>query len=64
MQCKPIENCHMENTILGKNFNLGTTTSLFHVFSRKGLGSLLGIYLILGKTIVLILSKLVIFLKT
>jgi hypothetical protein len=28
------------------------------------LGSLLGIYLILGKTIVLILSKLVIFLKT
>jgi hypothetical protein len=33
MQYKPIENCHMENAILGKDFNLGTTNSFFHVFN-------------------------------
>jgi hypothetical protein len=64
MQYKPIENCHMENTILGKDFNLGMSSSLFHAFTPKGLGPMLGIYLIFGKTIVLILLKLVIFLKT
>jgi len=34
MHYKPIENCHMENAILGKDFNLGTTNFLFHVFTH------------------------------
>jgi hypothetical protein len=54
----------VENIILGKDFNLGMTSSLFHVFTLKRLGPTLGIYLIFVKAIVLILSKLVIFLKT
>jgi hypothetical protein len=32
---KPIENCHVENVVLGKDFNLGTTSSLFHVFTPR-----------------------------
>ncbi len=35
MQYKPIKNCHVENVILGKDFNLGTTSSLFHVFTHE-----------------------------
>jgi hypothetical protein len=33
MQYKPIEDCHVENAILRKDFNLGTTSSIFHVFT-------------------------------
>jgi len=33
VQYKPIENCHMENTILEKDFNLGAIDSLFHAFT-------------------------------
>ncbi len=29
MQYKLIENCHVENVVLGKNFNLGMTRSFF-----------------------------------
>jgi hypothetical protein len=29
MDCKPIENCHLENAILGKDFNLGAIGSFF-----------------------------------
>ncbi len=32
MKYKPIENCHMKNVVLGKDFNLGAIGSLFHVF--------------------------------
>jgi hypothetical protein len=32
MRYKPIEKCHMENAILGKDLNLGATSSLFHAF--------------------------------
>jgi hypothetical protein len=32
MQYKLIENCHMENAVLGKDFNLGATSSFFHAF--------------------------------
>jgi hypothetical protein len=27
---KPIENCHVENVVLEKDFNLGTTSSFLH----------------------------------
>jgi hypothetical protein len=30
MQYKPIKNCHVENTIIGKDYNLGATGSFFH----------------------------------
>ncbi len=33
MQYNPIKNYHMENVVLGKDFNLGTTSSFFHVFT-------------------------------
>jgi hypothetical protein len=33
MQYKPIENYHVENEILKKDFNLGTTSSFFHAFT-------------------------------
>ncbi len=33
MQYKPIENYHVENAILGKDFNLGMTGSFFHAFT-------------------------------
>ncbi len=32
MHYKLIVNCQMENAILGKDFNLGTTDSFFHDF--------------------------------
>ncbi len=34
MQYKWIENCHVENVVLGKEFDLGVTSSLFHVFTH------------------------------
>jgi hypothetical protein len=34
MQYKPIENYYVENVVLGKDFNLGATGSLFHVFAQ------------------------------
>jgi hypothetical protein len=34
MQYKPIKICHVENTIIGKDFNLGVTCSFFHVFTH------------------------------
>jgi len=34
MQYKPIENCEMENAILGKDFNLGAISFLFHIFTH------------------------------
>jgi hypothetical protein len=33
MQYKPIKNYHMENAILGKDFNLGATRFFFHAFT-------------------------------
>jgi hypothetical protein len=33
MQYKPIKNCHVENADLGKDFNLGVTSSLFQAFT-------------------------------
>jgi len=33
MEYKPIENYHVENAILGKDFNLGATSFLFHAFT-------------------------------
>jgi hypothetical protein len=32
MQYKPIENYHMKNAILGKDFNISVTRSFSHVF--------------------------------
>ncbi len=37
MQYKPIENYHVENTVLGKDFNFGATSSLFHAFTQGSL---------------------------
>jgi hypothetical protein len=37
MHYKPIEICHVENAILGKDFNLGATGSFFLMLSPKGL---------------------------
>jgi hypothetical protein len=34
MEYKPIENCHMENVVFGKDFNLGTISSIFHAFTQ------------------------------
>jgi hypothetical protein len=31
---KPIENCHVENVIFGKEFNLGASSFLFHAFTH------------------------------
>jgi hypothetical protein len=31
---KPIENCHLENVVLGKDFNFGTTSSFLHDFTH------------------------------
>jgi hypothetical protein len=33
MQSKPIENYHVENAILAKDFNLGVIGSFFHAFT-------------------------------
>jgi transposase len=33
MQYKPIVNYHMENVVLGKQFNLGVIGSFFHAFT-------------------------------
>jgi hypothetical protein len=33
MQYKPIENCHVENVVLKKDFNLSVIGSLFHAFT-------------------------------
>jgi hypothetical protein len=33
MQYKPIKNYNVENAVLGKDFNLGTTVSFFHAFT-------------------------------
>jgi hypothetical protein len=35
MQSKLIKNYHVENVVLGKDFNLGATSSFFHVFTLK-----------------------------
>jgi len=37
MQYKPIENCHMANAVLGKDFNLGMIDFLFHLFTHNEL---------------------------
>jgi hypothetical protein len=34
MQYKPMQNYHMENVVLGKDFNLGVTGSFFHAFTH------------------------------
>jgi hypothetical protein len=34
MQYKPVENCHMENAVFKKDFNLGTTSSFFDAFTQ------------------------------
>jgi hypothetical protein len=36
MQYKPIKIFHVENAILGKDFNLGVTSSFFHAFIHMG----------------------------
>jgi hypothetical protein len=36
MKCKLIENYHMENAILGKDFNLGAISFFFHFFTPRG----------------------------
>jgi hypothetical protein len=36
MQCKPIENYHVENVVLGKDFNLDMIGCLFHAFTPIG----------------------------
>jgi hypothetical protein len=43
MQYKPIENYHMENVVLKKDFNLGATSFFFHAFTHMdyNLGSTL-----------------------
>jgi len=33
IQYKPIKNCHVENAIRKKDFNLGASNSFFHVFT-------------------------------
>jgi hypothetical protein len=33
MHYTPLENCHVENGILGKDFNLGVIGSFFHAFT-------------------------------
>ncbi len=33
MQYKPIENHHMENEVIGNDFNLGMIDFLFHAFT-------------------------------
>jgi hypothetical protein len=33
MQFEPIENCHVKNTIIEKDFKLGMTGFLFHAFT-------------------------------
>jgi hypothetical protein len=43
MHYKPIENCQMENAILGKDFDLGTTNSFFHVFIPWECGMIFGL---------------------
>jgi hypothetical protein len=35
MQYKPIENCHMKNVIVRKDFNLDATGSFFHAFTLE-----------------------------
>jgi len=35
MQYKPIENCHMKNLIVRKDFNLDATNSFFHAHPWK-----------------------------
>jgi len=39
MQYKPIENYHMENVVLGKDFNLGVIGSFFCAFTHQALFS-------------------------
>jgi hypothetical protein len=50
MQYKFIENYHVENAILGKDFNLGPIGSFFHAFTL--LHFLLGSFYFLGGSIV------------
>jgi hypothetical protein len=38
MQYKPIESCHVENAVIGKDFKLGTISFLFHVFTQNACG--------------------------
>jgi hypothetical protein len=35
MKYKPIENCHIENTVLGKDLNLGVIGSFCHAFTLQ-----------------------------
>jgi len=46
MQYKPIKNYHMENVVLGKDFNLGAIGSFFHAFTHctTKTNTLCGIY--------------------
>jgi len=37
MQYKLIENYHVENAVLQKDFNLGATNSFFHAFTQKSI---------------------------
>ncbi len=39
MQYKPIENYHVENAVVGKDFNLGMTSFLFHAFIQYEIGT-------------------------
>ncbi len=35
MHCKPIKNCHLENAVFGKDFNLGAIGSFFLLSSKS-----------------------------
>ncbi len=35
-----MENCHVENVVLEKDFNLGVTSSFFHAFTHMALDKL------------------------
>jgi len=43
MHYKPIENYQMENVILEKDFDLGTTNSFFHAFIPWECGMIFGL---------------------
>jgi hypothetical protein len=40
MHYKPIEIFHVKNAILGKDFNLGATSSFFHAFTQRPFASM------------------------
>jgi hypothetical protein len=39
MQYKPIENYHVKNAVLRKDFNFGMTGFLFHAFTQYEIGT-------------------------